>query len=396
MTRKPRIVTLGLAGVFTATGLIAVAGDLNPPPGAVVPTHKTLTEVEPRTAVNLANAPGDADSLFKITLPGSYYLTGNLTGVAGKHGIEITASGVTLDFNGFDLAGVPAMGAFDGVRATVAGLTNIAVVNGSVRNWGQNGINLGDSNVSGCAIQNVRASGNARTGIFAGIAATISRCSAIGGLYGIYTQEISTLSGCVAQDTSVIGLRADSSSTLTNCSATSNTGDGIQAVSTCTISNCTSASNTGNGILTGDGCTVSNCVSVNNLQSGISVISGSTVADCAARLNKLDGIFVTTGCTVRGNTCSLNGNGGNGAGIHVLGFNNRIEGNNCSGADRGIDVDQPGNIISRNSCSNNTTSWDVVAGNVILVVNGIGAPAILGSAGGAAPGSADPSANFSF
>lgn len=92
----------------------ALAGDLNPPAGPVAPTHKTLTEIEPRTAINLANTPGDADSLFKITQPGSYYLTGNITGVAGKHGVEIATSGVSLDLMGFTLTGVA--GSLDGVE----------------------------------------------------------------------------------------------------------------------------------------------------------------------------------------------------------------------------------------------------------------------------------------
>ena len=60
--------------------------------------------------------------------------------MAGKHGIEIAASGVTLDLNGFDLVGIAGMGAFDGVNATAVGLTNIAVLNGSVRNWGDEGV----------------------------------------------------------------------------------------------------------------------------------------------------------------------------------------------------------------------------------------------------------------
>src|SRR5438105_3055049 len=93
------------------------AGDLNPPAGPVAPTHKTLTEVEPRIAINATNTPGDANSLFKITQPGSYYLTGNITGVAAKNGIAIAASGVTLDLNGFDLLGVAS--SLDGVSVTV-------------------------------------------------------------------------------------------------------------------------------------------------------------------------------------------------------------------------------------------------------------------------------------
>jgi len=84
MNRNTRIVALGLAVVVAATGGTASAGDLNPPPGPVAPTMKSLSEVEPRIAINATNTPGDADSLFKITQPGSYYLTGNITGVAGK------------------------------------------------------------------------------------------------------------------------------------------------------------------------------------------------------------------------------------------------------------------------------------------------------------------------
>ncbi|MBU6412576.1 MAG: hypothetical protein KGS45_03815 [Planctomycetes bacterium] len=63
------------------------AGPLNPPPGPITSTHKTLTEIEPRIAINATNTPGDFDSLYKITQPGSYYLTANIDGVANKSGI---------------------------------------------------------------------------------------------------------------------------------------------------------------------------------------------------------------------------------------------------------------------------------------------------------------------
>jgi hypothetical protein len=122
------------AGAFVAGR--AKAGPLDPPAGPITSTGKTLTEVEPRTAITATNTPGDADSVFKITQPGSYYLTGNVTGEVGKHGIEIVVSGVTLDLNGFDLAGVPGMGDFDGILITAPSITNTSVRNGSVRDWG--------------------------------------------------------------------------------------------------------------------------------------------------------------------------------------------------------------------------------------------------------------------
>ncbi len=129
-------VVLGLAG----GAVILVAGPLNPPGGAVSSTYKTLSEVEPRIAINATNTPGDADSVFKITQPGSYYLTGNVTGVNAKHGIELAASNVTIDLNGFALMGVA--GSLDGISTTTTVL-NIAIQNGMVTNWGDRGIDLG-------------------------------------------------------------------------------------------------------------------------------------------------------------------------------------------------------------------------------------------------------------
>jgi hypothetical protein len=316
--------------------VVLFAGPLDPPAGPITPTYKTLTEVEPRIAINATNTPGDADSLFKITQPGSYYLTGNITGVVGKHGIEIAASGVTLDLMGFDMVGVPGMGFFSGVTVSGSGLTNIAVKNGSVRNWeGEAGVDMTGVFInSNCRVEGVLASGN--TGI---------------------------------------GIRTGGGGTVTGCSAFGNGGVGIN-------------------VLNGE---VTHCTAFNNTASGISVGTGGLVADCVARLNSVDGIRCANECMIRGNTCSGNGNAaGNGAGIHATGTDNRIEGNNCTTADRGIDIDAAGNFITRNICSGNTTNWDVVAGNIILVVQAVPAGAVSGNAGGAAPGSTDPNANFSY
>jgi hypothetical protein len=66
---------------------------------------KTLDEVEARIIVNASSTPGDVTNSFIIKAAGSYYLTGSITGVAGKHGISIQANDVTLDLNGFALIG---------------------------------------------------------------------------------------------------------------------------------------------------------------------------------------------------------------------------------------------------------------------------------------------------
>lgn len=455
MNHKTRIVTLVvfLAG---AIGYIASAGPLDPPPGPVAPTQKTLSEVEPRIAVNATNTPGDDDSLFKITQPGSYYLTGNITGVASKMGIEIAASGVTLDLMGFDLVGVS--DSLDGVRASVDAVTDIAVINGSVRDWGGRGVDLlqarntriTDLRASGNAVDGIRAgvngvitncsvSRNSANGLIVGAGSTISQCSAYlnssGGIVadagstisqcsaagnlgtGIFAERGSTIASCSAVSNTNSGINTTFGSTIVHCSARNNAGSGIQANSANTIANCTANSNSVDGI-SGDGNTITDCLTRYNTGNGISVFSGSrisscsagynggngieaffttTIANCLAEANTADGIRVDNDCTIRGNSCHSNGAGaGNGAGIHATGADNRIEGNNCTNADRGIDVDLAGNFITRNTCEGNTTNWDVAAGNVILVVNATTAGAVSGSSGGTAPGSTDPNANFTY
>src|SRR6186713_1252076 len=103
MKTPSRSGALMCAFFFAQSISLFAQGPLTPPLGPPAPTMKTLDQVEPRKPIDATNTPGDADSLFKITQPGSYYLTANVTGVNAKYGIEIAASGVTVDLNGFDL-----------------------------------------------------------------------------------------------------------------------------------------------------------------------------------------------------------------------------------------------------------------------------------------------------
>jgi parallel beta-helix repeat protein len=352
-------ITAVTIATLAATAGLLVAGPLNPPGGPVTGTYKTLTEVEPRIAINLANTPGDADSLFKITQPGSYYLTGNISGVVGKHGIEIAANNVTIDLSGFDLVGVTGMGAFDGVSLTAFSAQNIVVRNGSVRGWGDAGVDLANSYGLNCRIESVLASRNIGHGITVGLSAAVTACSSF-----------------------------------------DNGGDGIRTDSVCVVADCLAYSNSGAGIDVGDGGTALRCTASFNDSTGISVGSGSTVADCVARFNTGSGITVSSQSVVRGNTSTSNGNlGGDGGGIHVLGTDNRIEGNQCTGSDRGIDVDTAGNFIIRNTCSGNAVNWTIVANNVVGPILDRTAPASAAINGNSAPdstGSTHPNANFTY
>ena len=384
------------AGALLLSARSAHAGPLTPPAGPVTGTYKTLAEVEPRTAISVINTPGTAISLFKITQPGSYYLTNNITGVVGKHGIEIAASGVTLDLMGFEMLGIA--GSLDGISAIGLSVVNVTVRNGSIRAWGGDGIDLTATSSSTCAVTDVIASDNAAVGISVPFISTITNCIAEGnGSHGLRCLTAGIITSCVMRGNANNGMFVDSNCVITGCSANNNGSDGIQAGGGCTITGCSASENTGNGIVQNTAGTINNCAANDNNAGGIRTNDGCIIVNCTARFNTLDGIYVTDTCIVQSNTCSFNGNAGVGAGIRVFGTDNRIEGNNCYNADRGIQVDVAGNFIARNTCSNNTINWQIAIGNVCLVVLATPTAAVIfGDSGGLSPGSTNPNANFTY
>lgn len=363
------------AGAILAGGRSAQAGPLNPPAGPIASTGKTLTEVEPRIAINEANTPGDANSVFRITQPGSYYLTGNVIGQASKQGITIAASNVTIDLNGFALLGVP--GSFFAI-VNDFNPKSITIRNGSVSGWGSGGIVL-SSGSHGGLIEHVMTHGNQGVGISSGSGFVVRNCTA--------RENVST------------GITIAGGSVVSGCTAYVNGFIGIQATSGCTIVDCAVQGNTNRGISASVSCVVSRCMAISNPGQGIFAQEGSLVTDCVARLNTNNGIVCSSDCLIRDNMCDSNGFGGDGAGIFTDGSDNRIEGNNCTDNDRGIDVAAAGNLILRNSCSGNTINYEIVASNrygPIVNITATGSAAVSGNAAAGTVSTTDPWANFAF
>ena len=178
-------------------------------------TMKSLDQIEPR--IDVAKLSGDSSNLYIISKPGSYYLSGNITGVAGKHGISVQADNVTLDLHGFALIG-PGSTNFVGIYANQQ---NITVRNGTITGWA------------------------------AGITATVALVEKL-----------------VLSSNSIVGITIGSG-IIKDCISSNNTGDGIDASGNCEISHCVAIRNSQNGIFAGDESTVEYCVVSLNGGTGI-------------------------------------------------------------------------------------------------------------------------------
>lgn len=137
------IATLGFI-IFAAPP--APAGDLNPPPGPIEPTMRPLSQIEPRRCLN--DLPQTPDAVHLVSEPGNYFLSKNVRGKFGAHGIVIACPGdVVIDLNGFSLEGVP--GSLDALRIGGNGQSPRVIVRGwdvtnslagNISGWGGSGI----------------------------------------------------------------------------------------------------------------------------------------------------------------------------------------------------------------------------------------------------------------
>lgn len=94
-----RAITASALALTAATA--AAQPSLSPPTGA--PTESSRFGLA--TIINDTNTPGDANSVFRITRPGSYILAQDITVRTGETAIEIAADDVTIDLGGRTIIG---------------------------------------------------------------------------------------------------------------------------------------------------------------------------------------------------------------------------------------------------------------------------------------------------
>nr|ACS83706.1 parallel beta-helix repeat protein [uncultured bacterium AOCefta2] len=332
-----------------------------------------------------------------ISQPGSFYLTGNITGVAGQDGIQVTTSGVTLDLNGFSLIGVPGSG--NGIFAS--GLRGVTVQNGHVTGWGSKGISL-SSPQDACRFVNLTLRSNGNTGLDGPIACVVENCIAISNAgHGISVGGGSTVRGCTSDYNTTSGFVSLTGCSFADCNANGNgtdsVGDGFNVGVGCNLSqcnayinkngfklqgegnvtNCTARGNSLTGILStgltnvvacdapanavaginvGNDSQVTNCNVSGNTLKGIVVDQRGTVTNCTASHNGTIGIEVGSYCRVEGNTCSNNAFFLDGNGILALGNSNSIVGNHVALNAQGIKVNGTKNVTIKNTATANTAS----------------------------------------
>ncbi|TVQ59517.1 MAG: right-handed parallel beta-helix repeat-containing protein [Phycisphaerales bacterium] len=323
------------AALAVSLGAVAVAGDLNPPAGPVAPTMKTLDQVEPRTPVQ--SLPGSLNAFRVISEPGSYYLTGDVLGNGTRHGVQITASNVTLDLNGFSIRNTGGTAERSGVHMP-SFQTNVVIKNGNISGWVGSGI---DAQIDIGRIERITASGNGQWGISNATAAAFS------------THIVS----CEAYSNGAGGIRGAATSVITDCVARSNSGPGIQAGAGSVISGSTSTNNTSGGagfVLASGNAMIVNCSARSNNGGGFVLNSGSMLHDSHATGNTGPGIHANNACVIVNNTSNSNV-GSNGYGILVEGNDNRVDGNNVmlNGA-VGVRLVGSRSLIVRNFARGNT------------------------------------------
>lgn len=424
-----------------------------------------------------------SDYHFHIVRSGAYYFSQNLSATKAN-GILVDAENVTIDFRGFlmqgsgggdgihneQYGGLAVMnGAISGFANGINCLNNVAWAgqarNLTINSCTTNGMLLGDewmvkdctvyngvgnSAIAGgnnCVFENASASKNTtKFGISGGNGCRFVNCTAnnvtssSASSSGINAGLAASVSHCTARSngsgSTGAGITVGDGSNVSDCVSDSNHGSGIVGGGHCVITNCSGASNTGAGYSVGMGSVLTHCAAYSNhtggiiainatlvecivMQNGVNLSSsvgieldegvggvaspatGGIIDRCVVCSNNGDGIDVKASTVqVTGNSVGSNGGGG----ILVRGNNCRIVENQVFNEPVGIFVaagdggTATNNVIVKNTVAGSTEfNYHIIPGNRVGPIVGPPPSGTLdGSSAGAGMGTTDPWANFSY
>lgn len=385
-------------GSFNSTRLAGIAAPylqvaVGTPSNVMLP--RTQIESVPYSMVSGngdARIPLSGPAPVIIDKPGSYYLTGNIKGAAGKSGITITAQNVTLDLNGFTVEGGPNSDC--GIWISHKSAENATIMNGHITNWGAQG-NTNPKGIwapgtQGVSISNVNVSNISGAGIAVGGRSSIKDChvklcgqsgfevSGPGAVVTNCTSTSNTLSGfaviyegrsavfenCVASyNADGFTAGANSGCVYFNCTSTRNEFHGYYVLDG-QISNSTAYENTtGIAVMKGN---VTNSISNRNRSTGIQIRLHSTASECVANDNGRGG-FNCSDSDVSGCSAARNNTG------FVLWHSSHLVNSKFQDNAVGVDVLYDENLIENNFgrfndvgiVSKSPVSDNVIIGNVI-------------------------------
>jgi hypothetical protein len=359
------------------------AGPLLPPAGPIASTMKTLAEVEPRIAINSVNTPGNSSAMFRITQPGSYYLTENLTVNPNMAGIQILTHTVTIDLNCYRISGTGGINSLqNGIEMSGPGAAGRVVIrNGTISGMSANGIRLTNNSStfpSQHLIENVIITDSGQSGIALNDG-VIRNCQIDGSAgSGILTTSNFELlvEKCIISTNTINGINA-SRATVLDSTVSRNGAAGIR-IGRGIVRGCTLTSNT-QGVFLSDGGPAFGVIVEDNLMcdNAAGVVAAGINSMIRRNVIRADGVRQQDG-------------------ISLTGTGHTVEDNMIVFKQHGIRATNTGNLIRRNTVIVCNTPFSIVAFNRVgvIVIPPSSAP-IVGSSGGGL-GTTDPNANIVY
>lgn len=343
------------ATIMVCAVMVSQAGPLDPPTGPVAPTYKTLDEVEARRPINDVTTPGSANSLHVISSSGSYYLTGPLTVSGLDNAIEVLAPNVTIDLNGYTIAGSTLFGSPQ--RGILLANTAVDAV-----------LTVRNGTITGFVDAGLRSTRTSQSVI-------LRDAAFVGNSIGALVPGDVDAASCSFLRNTSTGLTGGRASIVRDSRAIDNGFTGI-AINTGRVEGCVVEGNASDGIAVGvndDGVSIArNNVSNMNAGFGLSglnaIVEGNAIANNLAggiRTQTQVSFSLLAAGVVEHNFLKLNGDSPGEVGIDITGEHYRVDGNTISGSPVGIAVTGiADNVITRNTVDNATTPYSIPAGNV--------------------------------
>lgn len=313
---------------------------------------------------------GSVPTLYAITEPGSYYLTGNIklsdSGLdnTNRRGIIIDTNNVTLDLNGYAIIGdndpIPDFNSSDpyptrlsttssdGINI-IGDAKNITIKNGFIADWRGDGIE--GFSIDNCLFKDLHLTNNNARGIVCDNHNILMDCSTyFCGLDSMDGDDACNFIRCRAEANGGNGLEGNDGSQFINCTAFNNQGDGIETSEGCLVLGCTVTDNVLEGIDLGSESAVIKCTAYDNMGNGIDIGFECLVQYCNTALNNGHGIRARARSRIINNVCHENDL----SGIYTIGTRVLIQDNRVTDNDDiGIFVESSDCFIFRNFAAGN-------------------------------------------